>query len=171
MSGARPVAPILVLAWGNRARGDDALGPLALDALRARWAALTEGDPARRDAVDFLEDHQLAVEHALDVVGRQAVLWIDASRDAAPPFAVQPLAPRRDPSFTSHALSPQAVLQVYADLHGTAPPPGWLLGIAGRDFGLGLAPGAEGLANLAAAVDWAAGWLAQALPGAAGPPG
>lgn len=160
MSRAGPLAPILVIAWGNRARGDDALGPLALDALHARWVALTAGDPARRAAVEFLEDHQLAVEHALDLADRRAVLWIDASRDAAPPFAVQPLAPRRDASLSSHALSPQAVMQVFVEVQGSAPPPGWLLGIAGRDFDLGLAPGDEAMANLATAVDWAASWLA-----------
>ncbi len=162
MSPVGPVAPILVLGWGNRGRGDDALGPLAVDALRARWAALTAGCPAQRHAVEFLEEHQLAVEHALDLAGRRAVLWIDASHDAPAPFVVQTLAPHRDASLSSHALSPQAVMQVFVDLHGRAPPPGWLLGIAGRDFGLGLAPGAEALAHLAAAVDWAAGWLAGA---------
>jgi len=156
--------PILVLAWGNRARGDDALGPLALDALQTRWAALTDGDPARRAEVEFIELHQLAVEQALDLVGRRAVLWIDTSREAVPPFVVQPLAPRRDASLASHALSPQAVMQVFADLQHSAPPPGWLLGIAGRDFGLGLAPGPEAMARLAAAVAWAADWLAGQAP-------
>ena len=63
-------APLLVIAVGNRSRGDDALGPALLDGLRDDAAI----------GVDLLEEFQLQVEHALDLVGRRGVLFVDASR-------------------------------------------------------------------------------------------
>lgn len=152
MSAAPPaVAPVLVFAWGNRSRGDDALGPLCLERLRAVAAA----DPG----VEFLEDYQLQVEHALDLVGRTRVLFIDASRAGAAPFVVTQLQARHDPSFTSHAMSPQALLQVYVDLHGEMPAPCTLLGIAAASFELGEPPSQQALANLEAATCWAQAWI------------
>ena len=34
-----PVLPLLVFGWGNLSRGDDALGPLRVEQLRAEWTA------------------------------------------------------------------------------------------------------------------------------------
>ena len=99
------VAPLLVFGWGNLSRGDDALGPLCIERLRA-----TPGPSGR---VDYLDDYQLQIEHALDLVGRQRVLFIDASLSCLAPFEVTQLLAEHDASFTTHALSPQALLQVY----------------------------------------------------------
>jgi hydrogenase maturation protease len=148
---SRSVAPQLVLAWGNRSRGDDALGPLLLDRLRAALPA---------DAgVDFLEDYQLQVEHALDLVGRSRVLFVDASLSCSAPFEVSQLQPQKQASVLTHALSPDALLQVYCDLHGHAPPASTLLAIRGEAFELGapLSPAAH--ANLELALDWCLRWL------------
>jgi hydrogenase maturation protease len=145
------VAPLLVLGWGNRSRGDDALGPLLVERLRAAL-----GDDER---VECLDDYQLQVEMALDLVGRQAVLLVDASLDGAPPFTATPLQPVRDASYSSHAMSPGALLQVYCDLYGKAPPACTLLAIHGERFELGEAPGATALAHLEAALSWAVAWV------------
>lgn len=68
-------APLLVLGWGNPSRGDDALGPMLVDALVAyAGRALPAG------TVDCLSDYQLQIEHALDLVGRERVLFVDAAR-------------------------------------------------------------------------------------------
>jgi hydrogenase maturation protease len=156
------IAPTLVFGWGNPSRGDDALGPLLID----RLGALLPGRPDW-GAVDLLTDFQLQVEHALDLEGRVRVLFADACAGALPggageaPFGVAQLAPARDNSFSSHALSPQAVMQVYVDVTGRPPPPCWLLGIKAERFELGEDPGAAARANLEAAVAWVAGWLAQ----------
>lgn len=131
---------LLVLAWGNRSRGDDALGPLFADA-------------AAGTGVDVVEDMQLQPEHALDLAGRAHVLFVDASLTAAPPFEATALQPARDASFSTHALSPQALLQVAQDLHGTVPK-ATLLAIRGHGFGLGEPPGAAARANLQAALAW-----------------
>jgi hydrogenase maturation protease len=148
------VAPLLVFGWGNLSRGDDALGPLFIERLRA----LCDGCGLTAQ-IDFLDDYQLQIEHALDLVGRQRVLFVDASLTCAAPFEVTPLQPLQDASFTTHAMSPQALMQVYRDLHGQAPPPCTLLAIRGEQFELGEPPGAVALDNLAAALQWAEDWL------------
>lgn len=147
-------APVLVFGWGNASRGDDALGPLFVERLRAAHAGRTD--------VDWLDDYQLQVEHALDLAGRERVLFVDASVSAAPPWEVSVPAPASDASLSTHALSPQALLAVYRRVHGMAPPACTLLAIRGHHFELGAAPSAEAMANLEAALRWADDWLAAA---------
>jgi hydrogenase maturation protease len=147
------VPALLVFGWGNRSRGDDALGPLCVERLR-------EVVPAGFDA-EFLDDYQLQVEHALDLAGRRRILFVDASVRCAGPFEVTSLQPARDASFTTHALSPQALMQVFLDLHGMPPTSCTLLAIRGDRFELGEPPGAQALANLDAASRWALAWLGR----------
>ncbi|MEY8875419.1 MAG: hydrogenase maturation protease [Leptothrix sp. (in: b-proteobacteria)] len=152
--GAR--ADTLVFAWGNPSRGDDALGPLFVDAVEA----------LQLPGVECLTDFQLQVEHALDLVGRKRVLFVDASCDvraalADQPFQFGPLLAHRDASFTTHAMSPASVLQVYTDLEGHAPPPTWLLAIRGEQWELGQQPSAAALDSLQQALAWATGWLGE----------
>jgi hydrogenase maturation protease len=144
---------LLVFGWGNLSRGDDALGPLCIEQLRAAFAA----DPR----VEFLDDYQLQVEHALDLVGRERVLFVDASLNCSAPFEATPLQAAQDASFTTHAMSPQALMQVFCDLQGVQPPPCTLLAIRGVRFGLGEPPSARALAHLDAALQWATTWLEQ----------
>ena len=149
----RDVPPLLVLAWGNLSRGDDALGPLCLAALREQ---LPEN---LQDQVEFLDDYQLQIEHALDLMGRQRVLLIDASLSCPAPFQVTEPKPTQDASLSTHALSPQALLQVYQDLQGAPPPPCFLLAIRGEQFELGAPPSPAALAHLTSALAWAGQWL------------
>ncbi|WP_066256246.1 hydrogenase maturation protease [Hydrogenophaga flava] len=149
-----PVAPLLVLAWGNPSRGDDALGPLLAERLQVHAEAASMAG-----RVEVLTDFQLQVEHALDLVGRERVLFVDAALDLAEPFTVRPLQAARGGGIGSHALAPEAVLQVYEDLHGHAPPASTLLAIRASAFELGTAPSAEALADLDLAIAWACRWL------------
>jgi len=151
-------APVLVFGWGNASRGDDALGPLFVERLRAALAA---------DAgVECLDDYQLQPEHVLDLVGRRRVLFVDASIDAAAPFETMVLEAARDASFSSHAMTPRALLQAYRDVQHEEPPPCTLLAIRGERFELGQAPGEAALASLADALRWALAWLDEsAVPG------
>lgn len=153
------VKPLLVIAWGNRSRGDDAVGPLFLDALRR---ALGAEELAR---VDLLEEHQMHPEMALDLVGRERVLLADADPQAPSPYALQAVVAGRDASLASHALSPSALLAVYRELHGRHPPPVTLLGLHARNFGLGRPVSAEAEAALPAAVLWALAWIDGDAPG------
>ena len=157
-------APLLVFGWGNLSRGDDALGPLFVEQLRASLDGAGEG------TVDFLDDYQLQVEHALDLVGREHVLFVDASLTCAVPYEVTRLRAERDPSYTTHAVSPASVMHVFQTLQRAQPPACTLLAIRGARFELGEPPQSAALAHLAAALAWGQHWVhtcAQRLRGAA----
>ncbi len=146
-------APLLVFGWGNPSRGDDALGPLFVRQLR-----LLAGDDAD-SRVDFLEDYQLQIEHALDLGSRERVLFVDGSVNCAMPFEIATLRPSRDSGFTTHAISPEAVMQVYRDLYRVEPPPCMLLAIRGMRFELGEPLDPLALGHLALALAWGQSWL------------
>lgn len=165
-----PVAALLVLAVGNPSRGDDALGPALLDALQAQGADAA-GD------VELLTDFQLQVEHALDLQGRRAVLFVDAARPGAVAaeaaeagIALSALAPALALPALSHALSASAVLHVARSLGGPLPP-AWQLAIEGAAFGLGEPISIAAQARLAPALALALAWIAarRGEAGAHGP--
>ncbi|MBS2018369.1 MAG: hydrogenase maturation protease [Deltaproteobacteria bacterium] len=142
----RVVAPLLVVGIGNPSRGDDALGPLFLERLGKTFApAIARGD------VELMTDFQLQIEHALDLRGRERVVFVDASVRAAPPFELAPVEAAHDASISTHAMSPAALLATYRSVLGE-PPESWLLAIRADRFelGEGLSKGAE--ANLEAAL-------------------
>lgn len=144
-------APLLIFAYGNPSRGDDALGPLLIERLEALQPADTE----------LLTDFQLQVEHAADLLGRELVLFVDASVSCPPPYVFSRLDPARDNSFTSHAMSPAAVLHAYRELYGE-PPPTWLLAVRGYCFELGEPLSEAASANLEAALALARRLCAEA---------
>lgn len=148
-------APILIFGWGNPSRGDDALGPLFVERIQA----------LDLPGVECLTDFQLQVEHALDLLDRQRILFVDASIDAEAPYRQSRLSPARDASFSTHAITPESVMQVYVDLHDDDPPPCDLLAIRGERFELGEALSPAAALHLDAAVEWALGWLAERSAG------
>jgi hydrogenase maturation protease len=108
--------------------------------------------------VELLTDFQLQVEFALDLQGRQQIIFIDASLNAGSPFEFTPVAAEEDNSYTSHALSPGAVLHAYQKLFGE-PPLSYVLAIRGEAFELG-----EGLSEAAKThLEVVLGWLCQRL--------
>ena len=159
MSGGGARAPCLVLAWGNDARGDDALGPLLAQQVQA---ALDEGRVRPCEPVEVMQVHQLQVEQAMDLAGRRRVLFVDAAAAGPAPFDARPLGPAPARPVFSHALSPEALLQVHRTLAIGPPPECTLLAIRGQAFELGAPPGAAAHAHLDAALAWALGWLAGA---------
>jgi len=69
---------LVVFGWGNDASGDDGLGPLLLARVaRAAWAGVTT-----------VENFQLQIEHALDLDGAEAALFVDAGKDTPAPVRV-----------------------------------------------------------------------------------
>ncbi len=141
---------LLILAIGNPSRGDDALGPLFLE----RLAELQEQRSDCND-VELLTDFQLQIEHAVDLENRALALFVDASVSCLAPYQFTRLQPIRDSSYTSHALSPAAVLHVYQQIHHVPPPPAFQLAILGESFELGEPLSAAAEANLAAALAFA----------------
>ncbi len=124
--------PVVVFAIGNPSRGDDAIGPELLGRLE-HWltkAGLAEG-------VELIEDFQLNIEHALDLAGRELALFIDAGENTEASYVFERVFPAVIPSHSTHALPPQAVLQVYRQTEGSEPPPAFLLCVRGERFELG----------------------------------
>lgn len=124
-------APLLVVGVGNPSRGDDALGPMFVERLESRLASAIE-----RGEIELMTDFQLQVEHALDLEGRQRVVFVDASVDAAPPFTFTRVAPARERSFSSHSVSPAGLLDALVRL-GSAAPSAHVLALHGQRFELG----------------------------------
>lgn len=113
------------------------------------------------------------MEHALDLAGRDLVVFVDASLAGPEPYAFTPVTPAPALDWSTHAMSPGAVLGVYSQLGaqlGAGIDPGlapavWLLAIRGHDFDLGAALSAGARANLEAAAAFLEDILAGGLPG------
>lgn len=144
----RPVAPLLILGVGNPSRGDDALGPLFVE--RAEALLASEISAGR---VELITDFQLQIEHSLDLVGRERVIFVDASVSAAAPFEFTPLTARREGSPSTHAMSPAAVLETLRAIEGEALS-AWVLAIRGERFELGEELTESARAHLDAALDF-----------------
>lgn len=139
-------APILILAIGNESRGDDALAPLLVRGLQDSMEAGGQ--------VEVIEDYQLQPEHVTDLAGRGAVLFADADVSCAEPFDFSAIDAAKDASYTSHVMTPFALLHVYRQVYGTDAPPAFLLRIRGYDFELGSPLSGKAAANLEAAAKW-----------------
>ena len=136
------IAPVLLFGIGNPSRGDDAIGPLAIEQLQALGLG----------GVELLTDFQLQVEHALDLVGRREVVFIDAAASGDEPFSLEPVFPAANPGAMTHALSPAAVLEAFGRVTQAPLPATYTLGVRGYGFELGAALSEAAAANLDAAV-------------------
>ena len=134
--------PLLIFAYGNPSRGDDALGPLLIEKLQI----------LNLEGIEILTDFQLQVEHAYDLQGRERVLFIDASVSCEAPYTFSRLFAQKDPSYTTHVMSPMAVMHVYQDLYGD-PPPSYLLQVRGESFELGASLSPQAEVNLQSSLD------------------
>ncbi|MFI3156254.1 MAG: hydrogenase maturation protease [Methylococcaceae bacterium] len=138
--------PVLLFGYGNLSRGDDALGPLLLEHVESHCSL---------DAIEILSDFQLQIEHALDLENRRLVLFVDASVACTDTFNFTVLEPARDKSYTTHAMSPAAVLDVYQSIKSQTPPPCFLLSIKAEKFELGDGLSKDAENNLAKACSFA----------------
>lgn len=133
---------LLLFGYGNPGRGDDALGPALIERV------------ARMQLPDVVcqNDMQLQVEHVTDLSGCDLALFIDADMSCAEPFEFSEIIAAKDDSYTSHAMSPAALLHSYRLVYGKAVPPAFLLRIRGYDFELGDPLSSQAAANLEEAV-------------------
>ncbi|MBU1214203.1 MAG: hydrogenase maturation protease [Gammaproteobacteria bacterium] len=145
------VAPVLIFAVGNESRGDDALGPLLLRCIQENNSV----------SVECLEDFQLQVEHAADLLGRRQVVFVDADVSCEPPFLFSALEPAHDHSYSSHAQSPAALLHTFKQVYAEPLPQCFVLGIRGYGFELGDELSAEAEGNLQQAIAFLQAWLAR----------
>jgi len=105
----------LVLAYGNRLRGDDAVGWVVADALV---------DDLRMEKVDVVAVHQLSPELADDVSHASLVVFVDARLDptlVAGAVVVAVLDPDPTASLMTHHVDAGAVLALAHTLYGQAP--------------------------------------------------
>ncbi len=142
-------APVLIFAIGNESRGDDALGPLLL---RDVDNYLKNKDHYKD--IELLEDFQLQIEHAMDMKDRQRVLFIDAGMDTPAPFSFYRAKATGEPVLYSHALAPQALLDVYAQFYKEPSPDAYILCIKGESFELGEVPTQTAINHQALALDF-----------------
>lgn len=148
------IKPILLFGYGNPSRGDDALGPLLVECLQHH---------VDHQQVDLLTDFQLQVEHVLDLQHRALVIFADAAVDQSEPYKLTPLEAKQDNSYSSHAMSPQALLLVYQNVTGYSPPPSYLLSISAESFELGDKVSIPASRNLGLACDFIELLLARPL--------
>lgn len=146
------VRPILIYGYGNPGRQDDGLGVALVERLEA-WAR-AEG----KAGLVFDSNYQLNAEDALAVAESQAVVFIDATRERAAPFEFRRLEPRGELAFSTHAMPPESVLALAAELYD-AHPPAWMLAICGYEWEPNETPTPAALANLAAACAHLQEWL------------
>ena len=141
---------ILVYGIGNPGRQDDGLGPALIEMLGSAGLA----------GVDLDSNYQLNIEDALALSTHGTVIFVDASETADEPFSFLALESSRDIAFTTHELSPAAVLALCEELYGK-PPLAWTLAIRGYswDLGEGLSPRAD--INLSAALAFMVAWLKE----------
>jgi hydrogenase maturation protease len=144
--GSGQAKPVVIFAVGNPSRGDDAIGPECYGRLEKMLK-----NEILAGSVELIEDFQLQIEHALDLQGRELALFIDAGVETPAPYVFERIFPSLAVAHTSHALSPQAVLQVFRQTEGSEPPPAFVLCVRGERFELGEALSAEAAANADAA--------------------
>ena len=125
---------VLVIGYGNRFRGDDAVGPLVAEAVSA-W---------RLPGVETIAVHQLTPELAARLAGARCVVLVDAATDAAT-VTCRPVHPSAEAPALGHALNPGDLLGWAMQAFGQAPT-AWLLAVPACVFevGAGLSPAARG---------------------------
>ena len=116
---------VLVIGFGNPAREDDALGPTFANTIEEMGL----------EGVTVDSDYQLMVEDAADAAEHDFVLFVDANTEGDEPFVLKRIVPVRQGSFSSHSVSPEAILALAHDLFG-ASTEAYILGIRGISFGM-----------------------------------
>ncbi|VGO20887.1 hydrogenase maturation protease [Pontiella sulfatireligans] len=143
---------ILIIGYGNPGRLDDGLGPAFAE--RARALELS--------GVAVESNYQLNVEDADLISKYEVVVFADASVDAAEPFEFQPLEKKAPMvGFSSHSITAGSLLGLAEELFG-ATPAAYTMAIRGYDFNeFGEVLSERALANLDAALEFFAGWVAE----------
>ena len=118
---------LTVLAWGNISRGDDGAGPLLAEKIQQ----------LNLDGVVLQEDMQLNIEHVMDLQSLTPVLFIDASCKPDNGFLLEKIAAEPDNSYSTHSVSPAALLHLFEKTNGHSAPEAFLLHISGKEFELG----------------------------------
>jgi hydrogenase maturation protease len=144
----------LIIGIGNPGRGDDGLGPALVERLAGAAAGTwPEGSIIEPpEGISALWKYQLNIEDAGLIRDFDRVVFADASMEENEPATLKEITPAASITFTTHELSPAAVLALSEELYDRAPS-AFLLSIPGFSWDLaeGLSDGAR--RNLDRAVD------------------
>ena len=135
---------LLLFGYGNPGRGDDSLGPLLVESI----------NQLNCPHIVKLMDMQLLIEHATDLLGFDQILFVDADVSCRAPFEFTAIAAEKDSSYTSHTLTPAALLFIYEHIYRCSAPPSCLLRIRGYQFELGNGLSKQAHENLCAAIHY-----------------
>jgi len=114
---------IYVYGFGNPGRQDDGLGPMIIDKLESE----------NIEGVTTDSNYQLNIEDADNIAGSDLVIFVDASIDADEPFSFKKIEPSAEITFTTHSMSPESVLALCGDIHGSIPET-YVLAIRGYEW-------------------------------------
>ncbi|PSJ18414.1 hydrogenase maturation protease [Nitrosomonas supralitoralis] len=142
---------ILLFGYGNPGCGDDALGPLLIEHI----------DQLRLINTKCLIEMQLLIEHTIDLLEFDQIVFIDADMSCAEPYQFSTIHAEKDTSYTSHALTPSALLFTYQQIYQRTAPSSFLLRIRGYQFELGEKPSNQAKMNLQAAILKIQHWHSQ----------
>ncbi|HZT75795.1 MAG TPA: hydrogenase maturation protease [Vicinamibacterales bacterium] len=138
----------LVIGYGNRLRGDDGVGWIAVEQMMAR-----------RPDVSIQIVQTLTPELAGDIALAHLVIFVDARTGDHPGRVhVERLEHDADADGSAHGLGPASLVAWTARLFGRRPP-AYLVTIEGERFGFGetLSPNVErSIPEAVAAIEWVA---------------
>ena len=80
------------------------------------------------------DNYQLNIEDALEVAEHDVVWFVDAAKAGPSPYHVRDLSAASSIEFTSHIVSPEAILAIARQLHYGKTPQAFLLAIRGYQF-------------------------------------
>ncbi|MBT3203925.1 MAG: hydrogenase maturation protease [Gammaproteobacteria bacterium] len=124
--------PVLLFAYGNISRGDDALAPLLLERIKHSEITQIVGHP-----VKFLTDYQMQIEHVTDMSGCERILLIDADKLITSAYSFYTVQAQLETSYTTHGMTPSTLLHTFQQVYNKPAPLTSMLAIAGSSFKLG----------------------------------
>jgi len=116
-------ARIIIIGYGNPGRCDDGLGPALAHAVKS----------LHLPEVAVIIDYQLNIEHSELISHFDIAVLADASVNDTEPFALRRITPKAEVQFTTHSVSPEAVLAMAGDLFNSRVV-GFTLAVRGKRF-------------------------------------
>lgn len=132
MDDINPDRAILLLAYGNLSRGDDALAPLLLDRIEKQYSSRA-GDIYLK----YCQDYQIQVEHVTDMHNCERVILMDASQSLQQPYVFYAVEEQPVSCYTTHGMDASNLLHIYRQVYQQSPPDTYMLAIQGTNFELG----------------------------------
>jgi len=146
---------ILLVGIGNNCRGDDGLG----------WEFADKVEQLCEDLIDCEFRYQLQVEDAELVQRFDLVIFADASHAQFDNgFELKRCEPSGEVFFSTHAQSPEAILQISKDLYDKSPR-AYTIAISGKEWQLRQSLSDQAGENLQAALAFFFSHFLPAVPG------